>query len=73
MSTVFKGRVKWFDPRKGYGFIERDDDHAELFVHHTGILHSGLGLRNLEAGERVKFEVDIDPKGPKAVRVTRAP
>lgn len=73
MATVFKGRVKWFDSAKGYGFIERDDDRVELFVHYTGILHSGLGLRNLEAGERVKFEIDVHPKGPIAVRVTKAP
>lgn len=72
MSKVSAGTVKWFDPKKGFGFITRDGDSIEVFVHFTGIISIARGRRNLVAGDRVKFEIDVDSKGTKAVRVTRA-
>jgi CspA family cold shock protein len=64
------GRVKWFDSRKGYGFIEPEDGSGDVFVHFTDIV--GEGYRSLEEGERVRFEVAETDKGAKASRVERA-
>jgi cold shock protein len=62
------GKVKWFNEKKGYGFIEKDSG-GEIFVHHTGI--SGDGFKNLFEGEQVEFEVENSPKGPKAIDVVK--
>ncbi len=64
-----KGTVKWFNEKKGYGFITRDDGQ-DVFVHYSEI--QGEGFRNLTAGEKVEFEVTQGEKGPHATRVTRA-
>jgi CspA family cold shock protein len=61
------GIVKWFNEKKGYGFI-RQDDGQEVFVHHSGI--NATGFRTLAEGARVTFEVEQGPKGPSAVNVT---
>jgi CspA family cold shock protein len=61
-----EGTVKWFSDKKGYGFIAQDDDQ-ELFVHHTGI--NGSGFKSLNEGQRVRFDVETSPRGPKAVNV----
>ncbi len=63
------GTVKWFSPKKGYGFITLDDGQ-EVFVHYTAI--DGQGFRSLEQGEKVKFEVSQGPKGLQAANVMRA-
>ncbi len=68
-GQVYEGRVKWFNPEKGYGFI-RCEDGTEVFFHRSGIVRPGLVL---EAGQRVTFEVEITSKGPQAVRVTPMP
>jgi CspA family cold shock protein len=60
------GSVKWFNDRKGYGFIEQDDGQ-HLFVHHTGI--NGSGFKSLSEGQRVRFEIETSPRGPKAKNV----
>ena len=62
------GTVKWFDSKKGYGFITADNGQ-DVFVHYTGI--SGTGFRTLEEGERVSFSVMESEKGLKAVDVER--
>jgi CspA family cold shock protein len=63
------GRIKWFDPEKGYGFIARDDG-AELFVHRSGVPLTEAGtLPPLEEGQEVFYEVMDTPKGPQAVQV----
>jgi len=64
-----KGFVKWFDTKKGFGFIEQPGGE-DVFVHYTGI--EGDGFRSLRAGEEVEFEVSVGPKGAQATRVVRA-
>ena len=61
------GMVKWFNEKKGFGFIERNDG-PDVFVHHTGI--NATGYRSLTEGDQVSFDVEEGPKGPRAVNVT---
>ena len=62
------GKVKWFDNKKGFGFIAQDTGQ-DVFVHHTSI--SGAGYKTLNEGEEVTFEVVTSDKGPKAQNVHR--
>ncbi len=62
------GVVKWFSPKKGYGFITMQDGQ-EVFVHYSAI--GGDGFRSLEQGEKVEFEVKQGPKGLLASNVVR--
>jgi cold shock protein len=61
------GIVKWFDDRKGYGFIEQEDG-TDVFVHHSGI--NATGFKSLSEGDNVTFDVEQGKKGPSAVNVT---
>ena len=61
-----QGIVKWFDNRKGYGFIEGDDG-GEIYVHYTGIVCEGF--RKLRHGRRVEYDMEQTPSGPQAVNV----
>ena len=61
------GIVKWFNERKGYGFIEQEDG-PDVFVHHSAI--SAAGLKTLKEGEQVRFDIEQGEKGPAAVNVT---
>jgi CspA family cold shock protein len=61
------GIVKWFDDRKGYGFIEQEDG-PDVFVHYSGI--TGNGFKSLGEGDRVSFEIEQGEKGPAAINVT---
>jgi CspA family cold shock protein len=61
------GIVKWFDDRKGYGFIEQEDGQ-DVFVHHSGI--NATGFKSLSEGDNVTFDVEQGNKGPSAVNVT---
>lgn len=63
------GRVKWFDNKKGFGFIAHDSGR-DVFVHHTSIL--GQGYKTLKEGELVNFDLIESDKGPKATNVERA-
>ena len=66
MSKTF-GTVKWFNNRKGYGFISRDDGDGDVFVHHSSIQMEGF--RKLSEGQPVEFVVQEGAKGPEAVDV----
>ncbi len=67
--TLGRGFVKWFDTKKGYGFIKQPDGD-DVFVHYTGIV--GEGFKSLRAGEEVEFEIANGPKGPQATHVVKA-
>lgn len=62
------GTVKWFNEKKGYGFI-RQDEGEDIFVHHSGI--NMAGFRVLQEGERVTYQLGKGKKGPAAVDVTK--
>jgi len=64
---MVNGIVKWFNEKKGYGFIEQEDG-PDVFVHHSEI--SGSGFKNLNEGEQVSFDIEQGQKGPAAVNVT---
>ena len=61
------GKVKWFDSKKGNGFI-LPDEGGEIFVHYTGIIAEGF--KALTEGQRVEFEIGGNEKGQQAVNVT---
>ena len=64
---MVKGVVKWFNEKKGYGFLSQEDGD-DVFVHYSSI--QGDGFKTLKEGDAVEFEVQDGPKGPQAVNVT---
>ncbi|MBU1888085.1 MAG: cold shock domain-containing protein [Candidatus Omnitrophica bacterium] len=60
--------MKWFDNKKGYGFVT-DESGKDIFVHHTAI--QGEGYKTLDEGQGVEFEVVQGPKGEQASNVTK--
>ncbi len=62
-----RGQVKWFDQKKGYGFIAREDGD-DLFVHYSAINRDGF--RTLDEGDEVEFEISEGKKGLQATNVT---
>ena len=62
------GTVKFFNMDKGFGFIRPDDGSKDVFVHISAVERSGL--RGLQEGQKVTFELQPDKKGPKAVNLT---
>ncbi len=63
-----QGKVKWFNNRKGYGFVGRDDGD-DVFVHYSAI--DGDGFKTLQEGDLIEFEVVQGQKGPQADKVTK--
>jgi len=63
-----QGTVKWFNDSKGFGFIAAEDS-TELFVHHTSIQCNGF--KTLAEGDKVSFDTEKGPKGPKAINVVK--
>lgn len=66
---MVKGKVKWFDEKKGYGFIESEDG-VDVFVHYSSIV--GDGFRTLNEGDEVEFEINDGPKGQQATNVHKS-
>lgn len=65
---IYTGEVKWFDAKKGYGFIEREDGD-DVFVHFSAIEEEGF--KSLEDGEEVEFEIVEGDRGPQAANVVK--
>ncbi len=65
-----KGKVKWFNESKGFGFIEKEEG-GDVFVHYGDI--ESEGYKTLREGEEVTFEIVSSPKGPKATHVVKVP
>ncbi len=63
---MLQGKVKWFNPRKGYGFIATPDG-PDVFVHYSSI--AGEGFKTLEEGDAVTFDIVDGEKGPRATNV----
>jgi len=59
-----RGTVKWFDPKKGYGFIQPDDGGNDVFVHISAVERAGLA--RLNEGQKVSFEVQVDRRRGKS-------
>ena len=64
-----KGKVKWFNGSKGYGFIERDDKEKDVFVHMSTVKDSGV--EHLDEGDVLTFDIEDGTKGPSAVNLKK--
>jgi CspA family cold shock protein len=64
-----KGKVKWFNDQKGFGFITPDDGSKDLFVHHSAIM--GDGFKTLAENQEVEYETQQSEKGPRAANVRK--
>ena len=63
------GTVKWFNSKKGYGFITNDEDQSDIFVHFSAIQGDDNNYKSLNEGDKVEFEVTEGQKGPQASNV----
>jgi CspA family cold shock protein len=68
MSNI-KGKVKWFNGSKGYGFIERDDKQKDVFVHMSAVKDAGIDY--LDEGDVLTFDIEDGKKGPSAVNLKK--
>ena len=64
------GKVKWFNGQKGYGFIEREDKEKDVFIHVSALRDAGM--RGLEEGQALTFDIEEGPKGPNAVNLQKS-
>jgi len=65
-----KGKVKWFNGKKGYGFIEREDKEKDVFIHVSALRDAGM--KGLEDGQALTFDIEEGPKGPSAVNLQKS-
>ena len=63
------GNVVWFDQKKGFGFIEREDKEKDAFVHASAV--KAAGMRFLNEGDKLEFTLEDGPKGPSAVNLKK--
>lgn len=63
-----EGSIKWFNEKKGFGFIQQDNG-PDVFVHYSSI--ASEGFKTLAEGQRVQFDIEDGDKGPKAINVTK--
>ena len=64
------GKIKWFNPTKGYGFIENDAGGKDVFIHISAVRDAGMN--GLDEGQALTFDVEDGPKGPSAVNLKTA-
>lgn len=64
-----KGKVKWFSNVKGYGFLQKEGDTQDIFIHYSSI--QGEGYKTLKDAEEVTFDIAQGAKGPQATNVVR--
>ena len=67
-SELLKGKVKWFNGTKGYGFIDREDKEKDVFVHSSAARASSITLNE---GDELTFEVENGEKGPSAINLQK--
>ncbi len=67
--TIIKGTVKWFNSKKGFGFIEREDKEKDAFVHASAV--KAAGMRYLNEGDKLEFTLEDGKKGPSAVNLKK--
>jgi len=63
------GKVKWFNGQKGFGFIEREDKEKDVFIHVSALRDAGM--KGLEDGQALTFDIEEGPKGPNAVNLQK--
>ena len=64
-----QGKVKWFNPTKGFGFIEREDKEKDVFVHITAV--KAAEIKTLQENDKLEFSLEDGPKGPSAVNLKK--
>ena len=67
--SILKGTVKWFNGKKGFGFIEREDKEKDVFCHASAV--KAAGMRYLNEGDKLEFSLEDGPKGPSAVNLKK--
>ena len=64
-----QGKVKWFNPTKGYGFIEREDKEKDVFIHITAV--KAAGIKKLFENDQLEFTLENGEKGPSAINLRK--